>query len=429
MKIKRAYKVELDLNNKQRTACLRHAGAVRFAYNWGLRRKITAYEESSQTLTAIELHRELNVLKQTAFPWLYEVSKCAPQEALRDLDRAFQNFFRRVENGEKPGFPRFKSRKRGAGSFRLTGTIRVSEKHIQLLRLGQLRLKERGYLPVESETLHIFSATVSERAGRWYVSLQVEEEIPTPSLARGEPVGIDLGIKALATCSDSRVYQNPKALYKADRKLRRLQRTVSRRQPGGKNRRKAVVQLRKQHERVANIRHDALHKATSSIVAKTKPNDERPCAVVLEDLNVSGMLKNHRLARAIADVGMHEFRRQMTYKTAWYGVDLLIADRWYPSSRMCSHCGSVRSSLALSERIYLCPACGLALDRDLNAAINLSHLALPFTERSPTASSAERAMHSTVNACGENVRPAGAHLSVSQAVSSKPAPRRWCIGT
>ena len=184
MIILRAFKTELDLNNAQKTACARHAGAARWAYNWGLARKIEAYQAGRKVPTAIDLHRELNVLKKTELAWMYAVSKCAPQEALRNLDQAFAHFFRRVKEkkaGKKieVGFPKFKSKKNGLGSFRLTGAIHVFEKAIQLPRLGVLRLKERGYLPLEG--VHILSATVSERAGRWFVSLQVEMEIPDPA--------------------------------------------------------------------------------------------------------------------------------------------------------------------------------------------------------------------------------------------------------
>jgi len=172
MKVLRAYKTELDLNNVQMTACARHAGAARYAFNWGLARKKEAFANGEKTPSAIDLHRELNVLKKTELPWMYEVSKCAPQESLRDLDKAFTNFFRRAQEkkaGKKDsvGFPRFKSKKNGLGSFRLTGAIHVFDKLIQLPRLGKLRLKERGYLPVSDA--HILSATVSEKAGRWFV--------------------------------------------------------------------------------------------------------------------------------------------------------------------------------------------------------------------------------------------------------------------
>jgi putative transposase len=401
VKIQRGYKVELDLNNAERSACVRHAGTARFAYNWGLGRKLATHEAGEKVPSAIDLHRELNVLKQSEFGWMYQCSKCAPQEALRDLDRAFGHFFRRVKLKKagklkgKVGFPRFKSRKRGVGSFRLTGTIRVFEDRIQLPRLGRLKLKERGYLPTEG--VKILSATVSERAGHWFVSVQVEEEHADPLPARGEPVGVDLGVKLMATCATARAldgdyHPNPKALEQAQYQLRRRQRQLARRKRGSKNREKTRRKIANLHYRIANIRRNALHQATSSIVAITKPATERPRVVVVEDLNVSGMLQNRRLARAVADVGMYEFRRQLGYKSSWAGSELLLADRWYPSSKLCSMCSAIRDDLTLSDRIYHCAACGVTMDRDLNAARNLAQLAT-------TASSAGS------DACGEGIRP------------------------
>jgi putative transposase len=256
MKIIRGYKTELDLNDRQRTACAKHAGAARYAYNWGLRRKIDAYETTGKSPTAIDLHRELNALKKTELGWMYEVSKCAPQEALRNLDRAFAHFFRRVKlkkQGKlkgRVGFPRFKSRKAGLGSFRLTGSIHVFEDSIQLPRLGRLRLKERGYLPTSG--VKILSATVSERAGRWFVSVQVEEEIVDPTPACGEPLGVDLGVKVLAMRSDGISYENPKALGKEQKKMRRLQRKLARQQKGSRNREKTRHRIARLHYRITN---------------------------------------------------------------------------------------------------------------------------------------------------------------------------------
>lgn len=387
MNIIRAYKTELDLNNVQRTACKRHAGAARYAYNWGLSRKIEAYRNGEKTPSAIDLHRELNRLKKGELSWLYEVSKCAPQEALRNLDTAFAHFFRRVREKKsgkkvKVGFPRYKAKKNGVGSFRLTGAIRIYEDAIQLPRLGILRLKERGYLPCGG--VHILSATVSEHAGRWYVSAQVEMEIADPQPEEKPVAGVDLGISHLATVSDGQVIENPRALRQGLVQLRREQRIVSRRQPGSANRRKAVEKLAKTHQRVANIRKETLHQ-TTSLLAKTKS------AVVLENLNVSGMMKNRRLAQALADVGMYEFRRQMIYKGKWYGCQVLEADRYYPSTKRCSCCGNVKEEMGLGERVYACQACGMILDRDRNAALNL--------EQFITASSAG------IHACGEGVRP------------------------
>jgi putative transposase len=372
MIIHRGYKTEIKLNNRQETLCRKHVGCARFAYNWGLHRKIEAYRQTGKSPNAIALHRELNQLKQTQFPWMYEVSKCAPQEALRNLDRAFHHFFRRVRNGNPPGFPKFKSRKRGLGSFRLTGVIRVFKNSIQLPRLGLLRLKERSYLPSESDRIHILSATVSERAGRWFVSLQVQERIDSVENS-GPIVGVDVGIHHLATVSDGTIMENPRALYTYARKLKRVHRSLSRRQRRSKNRSKLILKLQQIYVRIANIRKDVIHKATT-LLAKTKS------VVVLEDLNVGGLLQNHKVAKALADASLSEFRRQLDYKTAWYGSRLIIVPRFFPSSKRCSGCGHVKVKLRLSTRVYRCDHCGLTLDRDLNASYNLAWVAASWAE-------------------------------------------------
>jgi len=372
VKILRAYKVELDPNNVQRAALLKHTGAARFTWNWGLARRIQEYKETGKSSNAIEQNRQLNQLKKTDFPWMYDVSKAAPQEALRNLDKAYDNFFRRVKNGEKPGFPKFKSKKAWKSSFRLTGSIQVTNTHIKLPRIGWLKLKEQGYVPTDG--LHILHVTISEAAGRWFVSVQCKQEMEI-TRAIGDPVGIDLGIKDLAVTSDGQRFENPKPLEKAQAKLRQLQRELSRRKKGGKNQEKTRGKIAGTHYRIANIRRDTLHKATSGIVAKTKPENARPSVVVLEDLNVAGMLANRCLAQAISDVGFAEFRRQLDYKTIWYGSELLIADRWFPSSRLCRYCGCINSALKLSDREWTCD-CGAVHNRDENAAINLKNLAV-----------------------------------------------------
>jgi putative transposase len=371
--IQRAYKTELDLNDQQTTACRKHAGAARWAYNWGLARKQEAYRAIGKSPSAVDLHRELNTLKQTDVPWLYEVSKCAPQEALRNLDTAFAHFFRRTQlkkQGKlrgKLGYPQRKTRKRGLGGFRLTGSIVVFPHAIQLPRLGRLRLKERNYLPTNG--VRVLSASVSEQAGHWYVSVLVEQEHIVPANS-GPVVGVDLGIKALATLSDGAVEPNPRHLKQRLRKITRFQRAVSRKRRGSCNRRKAIQRLARLHRMVAHQRANTLHQFTSRL-AKTKS------VVVIEDLNVAGLLKNHQLAQAIGDLGFGAFRRRLTYKAAWYGCQVVVASRWEPSSKTCSGCGWVDEELALSDRVFHCqnPSCGLLLDRDLNAAINLAKLA------------------------------------------------------
>ncbi len=371
MLVTRAYKTELDLNDQQATACKQHAGAARYAYNWGLQRKQEEYRATKRSPSAIDLHRELNALKKCDLPWLYDVSKCAPQEALRNLDSAFAHFFRRWKLKQagkykgKLGYPKPKSKKKGLGSFRLTGSIAIFPDAIQLPRLGRLRLKERGYLPVAG--VKILSATVSEQAGHWYVSVQVEQEQPVP-VNTGPVVGVDLGVKMLATCSDGTVIPNPRHLKRRLKKLKRLHRVVSRRKKGGKNRRKAAKRLAKLYREVANQRKNTLHQVTTTL-AKTRR------VIVIEDLNVSGMLKNHHLAQAIADVGCYEFKRQLLYKAQWYGSQVILASRWEPSSKTCSGCGWLDEDLTLADRTFHCQQCGLVMDRDLNAAINLARLA------------------------------------------------------
>ncbi len=373
--VKRGYQAELDLNHEQITLARKHCGAARWAYNYGLRRKQEAYKAGQPTPYATDLHREINALKKTEIPWMYDVSKCAPQEALRDLDKAFKHFFRKVQlkkQGQqkgKCGYPTFKSKKKAVGGARFTGSIHVYADAIQLPRLGLLRLKEHDYLPMNAK---IGSATLSEKAGRWYVSICVHEEQAEPQTATGEPIGVDLGIKTLAVVSDGRTFANPKALRKNLTKLKRTSRRHSRKRKGSKNRQKAKMRLARMHARIANVRKDALHKATSALVARTKPDSKRPAVIVLEDLHISGMLKNRRLSRAIADVGMYEFRRQLEYKARFAGIEVKFVSRWYPSSKTCSGCGWIHEDLTLAERVFICQRCGIVLDRDENAALNLA---------------------------------------------------------
>lgn len=362
MKIHQSHKVELNPNNKQLSLLRQHAGAARFAYNWGLARRIELYEKEKKSIGAVAQHRELVSLKKTDLVWMYEVSKCAPQEALRDLDKAYKNFFRRIKKGETPGFPKFKSRHRGENSFRIyRAKLSKDGNHIQLPRIGKIRLKETGYIP---KGFHILSATVSEQAGRWFVSCLIDKEIIQPPALTNQVLGIDLGIKTLATCSDGSVFENPKALKQKEEKLKRVQRELSRRQKGSQNRLKSKRKLQHIYFDISNIRKDAIHKATTQIV-KTKPS-----VVVIEDLHVAGMKRNHKLAKAVSDASMGEFRRQLEYKCLWSGIHVVVADRFFPSSKMCSSCGAIKQDLTLSDRVYECE-CGLKIDRDLNASINL----------------------------------------------------------
>lgn len=371
MKVQRGYKTELKPNDRQTTLLLKNAGAARWTYNWGLNQKKLALEVKQKTPNAIELHRRLNLLKKTEVPWMYEVSKCAPQEALRNLDRAFDNFWKARKNKRKVGFPKFKSKKQGIGGFRLTGTIKVMADRIQLPRLGTIRLKEKDYLPTDAKVLN---ATVTERAGRWFVSVLVEIDQPEYAGPKDEKavVGVDLGIKTLAVVSDGTVYENPRPLRRRLRKLRRLQRAVTRKVKGSRNRRKAADRVARLHMRISNIRRDTIHKMTTALT-RTKS------AIGIEDLNVSGMLRNRSLARAVSELGLFELRRQLEYKGVWYGCRVVMADRFFPSSKMCHCCGKINESLTLSDREWTCP-CGIRHDRDMNAACNLEYVAISSLE-------------------------------------------------
>lgn len=375
----KSYKTELKPNNKQITSLSQHCDASRFVFNWGLGKRIDLYRSEKKSTNAQALHKELVKLKKTELSWLHKVSKCAAQNSLRDLDKAFKRFF--VHKG---GFPKFKNRKTCKPSYTVEGSIFVDSQTIKIPRIGWIRLKEHDYLPPGSK---VKSATISGTADRWFVSINVEENEPEKMLLTNEVIGIDLGVKSLATCSDGTVFDNPKTLGKRAKKLRRLSKSHSRKQKDSRNKEKSRMKLAKLHFTISNIRKDVLHKITTS-VAKTKPQ-----AVVMEDLNVKGMMANRRLSRSIFDCGFYEFRRQLEYKLSRIGSELVLADRFFPSSKTCSGCGNVKKELSLSERTYLCYECGMELDRDLNAAINLKNYS--------TVGSTGKTRKASLQACGD----------------------------
>lgn len=393
MKIHSALRYELKPNVAQRILLAKHAGCARFAFNWGLQKRIALYELEKKSTNAIEQHRLLNSLKGTEFPWMYEVSKCAPQEALRDLDRAFQNFFRGLKTGQQIGFPTFK-RKGDRDSFRLTGTIKVQGKKLQLPRFGILTFKE-----IATPKGKILSATITREADRWYACLTIEHEIPEPAPVQGEPVGVDVGLTCFAALSNGEKIYAPKPLDKKLKRLRRLSKQLSRKIKGSNNRKKAALRLSRLHRKIRNIRKDFLHKETTNL-AKTKS------VIVLENLDVKKMLTNRTLSRKISDAGWNEFCRMLEYKTKWYGSKLIIAPKFYPSSKICSTCGERVSTLPLSVRQWQCAGCNSKHDRDINAAINLLKLS---TGSSPG-----------IDACGDT--PGGtsqklvSHVSLKQEV-------------
>lgn len=383
-----------------------NCGASRWAYNWALTKKKETLEKKEKIPNNIELHRELNKLKGTeALPWGYEVSKVAFQSGLINCDRAFQNFFARCKKKVKgkKGFPKFKSKKNEKQSFKLDGSIYISDiNHIKLPRIGEVKLKESGYIPLDAE---IKSVTVSSKAGKWFVSCQIKDTAKVTSAPVNEVVGVDLGIKTLATCSDGTIYKNPKALKKNLKKLKRKQRQLSRKKKGSKNREKTKKKLAKLHNRISNIRKDALHKATSSIVQKNN-------VIVLENLSVSNMMKHHKLAQSIGDASFYEFRRQVEYKAKWNGRTVIIANRFYPSSKLDHKSGKINNSLTLADRTVIHDDSTIT-DRDHNAAINLRNYYLNHMHNKNTASFAG------IQVCGEGSSVNGISQSYSPSMKQK----------
>jgi putative transposase len=365
MLVNQAFRYELGPTSAQRAMLANHAGAARWAWNWGLSVRQKAWRRRRQPLTAVDLHRLLCRLKRTGrYAWLYEVSKCAPQEALRDLDRAYANWWRGRKAGRRVGLPRVKKRGRRPDRFRLVGSLRVEPGVVVLPRIGRVQTKE----PTGKFRGRILSATCRREADRWYCSLTVQVQRPDPVQVEGPVAGVDLGLSRFAVCSDGTMIQSPRALERGLRKLRRRARAVTRKQQGSRNRAKASMALARLHRSVRNQRTDALHKATTAL-AKAKS------VIVVEDLHVAGMMRNRHLARTISDQGWALFRRQLAYKCQWYGSRLLVAPRFYPSSKRCSGCGRVKATLLPGVRTFACEGCGLVLDRDLNAARNLARLA------------------------------------------------------
>ena len=391
-----AYRYALDPTPSQERALRSHAGAARVAFNWGLarvkanlsqREAERSYGIADADLTPCvswslySLRKDWNAAKDQVAPWWAECSKEAFNTSLDQLARALKNWGdsrKGKRKGKRVGFPRFKSKRKARPSVRFTtGAIRCEATHAVLPRLGRIKLHERANMG----DARIMSAAVRYERGRWFISFTVEQDITRPApLLPSAVAGIDLGIKTLAVAADStgRTFEvpNPRHLSRGLRKVRRLSRAVSRRQGPDRrtgqrpsNRwRRADAARNRAVAMVADQRKDSIHKLTTTLASTYG-------TVVVEDLHVAGMLRNRSLARHVADASFGEVRRQLAYKTEWHGGRLVVADRWFASSKTCSGCGAVKAKLALSERTYCCTACGLVLDRDVNAAVNLAKLA------------------------------------------------------
>lgn len=394
-----SFKTQLKPNNKQITLFRQHCGVARHAYNFGNDAIVQALEARQADKTvkvpgSIDLHKRLVAEIKVKNPWYYEVSKASPQQALRDVVTAWDRCFKKVSSR-----PKFKKKGKSHDSFYLEqgykaspakeavieviaqpktasskaikavkaqpsklatkgqAGIKAEKKRVKLPKIGWVRLHEP--LPISG----FYSCVISRTADDWFIAIKYEVELPVVALNR-PTVGVDIGIKELAVTSDGKVFQNPKAYRRMSKKMKQLQRSVSRKVRGSSNRTKAVRKLAKLHQRVTNIRKDAIHKLTHHLA-------KNHSVVKIEDLHVNAFLKNHKLAGAIADCGMYEFKRQLEYKTIKFGSELILVDRWFPSSQICSKCTTHRHKMPLKNRVYVCPDCGHTEDRDLNAAKNI----------------------------------------------------------
>jgi putative transposase len=373
------FKTQLKVTNpKVAQALAKHCGVARHAYNWGLSMTLallehnrTNPEDKIKFPSAIDLHKALVALVKPENPWYYEVSKCAPQYALGHLREGWKRCF-----NKQGGVPRFK-KKYKQDSFTLDGAIKVDHFKIKIPVIGWLKTYER--LP---QGLQPKSVTISRKADRWYISFKIEIQPQTNQLNQ-EVVGVDLGVSALATLSTGDSFPGVKAYRKLEKKLANLQRKSRQQVIGSANWRKSQGKIASLHQRIANQRKDYLHK-TTTYIAKNHGT------VVIEDLNVSGMLANHKLAKAISDGAFYEIRRQLSYKCELYGSKLILAPRFYPSSKKCHCCGEVKENLTLAERIFECENCGWIGARDLNAALNLEAIVratpkfTPVDKKEPT---------------------------------------------
>src|SRR5260370_3629685 len=375
MKQKRAYKYRFYPTNEQKRLLAHTFGCCRFVYNWALRKKTDAYYQDGKRLSYKDVSALLTALKkQDETGWLADVSSVTLQQSLRHLDRAFINFFEGRGN-----YPQFKKKRQQQAAtyvdtaFKWDGTSLTLAKMAEPLEIVWSRPLPKGCRPS--------TVTVTkDSADRYFVSLLVEEDIAHLKPAE-QSVGADLGLKDVVILSTGETVGNPKFFHTDEKRLAKAQRRLARKQKGSKNRAKARRKVARINARIADRRRDFLHKLSTRLIRENQ-------TICVETLAVKNMLKNHKLAKAIADVGWSEFVSQLDYKAQWYGRCLVRIDKWYPSSKRCFECGHILDSLTLDTRNWTCPACGVVHDRDINAARNIHAVGLTVLE-----------------ACGEAVRP------------------------
>ena len=378
----KAYKYRLYPNKNQEQLILQHIGCCRYIYNYGLNKKMSAYQTDKSSVSRFQIQDDLPILKkQSDTSFLKNVNSLSLQAALACLDNAFTRFFK-----EKKGFPKFKSKKDNQQSFIIPQNTKVDfESNRIFIPKFKQGIKCKLHRTFDGK---IKSSTISKTpTGKYFISILVETNEAVPykkPCCENQAVGIDLGIKTFATLSDNTKIDNPRNLKKSFKKLKKLQREVSRKKKGSNNRTKAVKKLALMHEKVTNKRSDFLHKVTHELVCKYD-------TICLETLSSKNMMKNHKLAQALSDIAIGKFNEMINYKGEWYGTNILRIGRFEPSSKMCT-CGYVNKELKLSERTWTCPECGAVHDRDLLAANNIKRFSFC---KNNTAGTAE------IHACGD----------------------------
>lgn len=351
-----SHKIRLRPTPEQIVALKKACGCARFAWNWGLAEWKKQYEAGLKP-TGFSLQKRFNAIKEVEFPWVYESPKDANQRPFANLQKAFGNFF-----AKRSKYPKFKS-KGAHDSFYVSNTVfSLDGKTVKLPVIGVVKTRQALRF-----TGKIMSGVVSRRADQWYISVSLELNAP-PKMVKPSTgiVGLDLGLTTTVTDSNGVTYKSPKPLKKFSKKLARLQRSHSKKQKGSNNREKSRNKIARLHAKITDIRNDWTHKFTSKIIHENQ-------VVGIEDLNIKGIMSNHKLAKAVSDVCWFEIRRQLDYKAKMYGREVKTVDRFFPSSKTCAKCGCVKSSLPLSERVFKCGECGHTADRDTNAAINIKN--------------------------------------------------------